>query len=264
MKRRSYFSRILPPPPGTTALQAPRSPFVRPSEAGVTRSLPAAPLRQPVPTMIERLSVRWPFVDRMANVDPPEGKEQSGPQATHGMPRKARTGAESAVGLRDAPSGGRPMEAVSAPFERAAAQEQFTESVSLNQRESREIKTEAQKTGPVTRVEHSKPRREPLGEIPARGSSATTTGNPRPTPPLPGPSPGFLGFQDQPQLPPRPAPVPQVGTPQADRRSGNRVEIGSLEVRLIPPPQPPKIAVPTKRSGPIARPVPLPFGLRQI
>jgi hypothetical protein len=63
---------------------------------------------------------------------------------------------------------------------------------------------------------------------------------------------------------PRAAVMPAATTPQAERESGTHVEIGSIEVRLIPPAPAPRRAGRPKPAGPMARPAALPFGLRQI
>jgi hypothetical protein len=74
------------------------------------------------------------------------------------------------------------------------------------------------------------------------------------------PPPRFVNAPD-----PRPpmAPPPSLQAPPQASEPAPRIEIGSIEVRLVPPAQPVRKVSRPKTSGSLARPA-IPFGLRQI
>jgi hypothetical protein len=254
MRRRSYFSRILPPPADTAVLRPPRSPLVRPPEAvGPCSPIFVPTLAQPVRMSTERLSAREPVLNRIIDAIPEERQQQAAVKIPSVEPQTA-------------PAGQLPADALSGPFERADTQQQLPETATANQRELRETKSVVQETICAIGVKNSEPLSEPQADTARPESSAILADNRRPSRPKPriSPSPGFRGLQEQCQFPPRPAPVAPVGAQQAHPQCGERIEIGSIEVRLISPPPQSRRTAPPKPSGGITRPYPLAFGLRQI
>ncbi len=245
MKRRSYFSRILAPPADAVVLRAPRSPFSRPPEVPTARS----PLFSPAPTL--------PTL--------PRAIEPTAAQPTAGKHVKVQEKLPPSI------SPARTPEVPAAP------------AAPLVQRHR-------------GRTDAKEPRSDERPEGSFRAAKQNQVADPEPIPPI-----GPQAFETQPverpsvdwQIPepPRKGPpmefrpskarAPSVPTlPEADHESGSlapsarlqgaprdperRVEIGSVEVRLVPQPPPAKKAARSKSSGPLLRSSGSLFGLRQI
>lgn len=264
MKRRSYFSRILSPPDGTPVLRAPRSPFAGPPDAAASaaRSLPPGPVlgRAAAPVTADAPSVRSSFAEQTA----------TGERSTTGPPRPAL---ETARTMPPEPAGSRkagaeqaaaPSEAASAPVEpaeRTAASLHEPNHREPNRRESRETNVAAENRTSASSLEQPGLPRSPLTETPAPAFSAVRPDNPRPPATVqPSPAPTHRVWEAQPQ--PRTTPLGPPSPP--DRETAARVEIGSIEVRLIQPAPAPRRAARPRATGPMARTSTLPFGLRQI
>jgi hypothetical protein len=268
MKRRSYFSRILSPPAGAAILRAPRPPFTRATGlAAAPRPLaPVAVIPRTADSMApgpkirrageltERapappagpLSARAPHAERPPDAAlhrtlTPEVAVCSKQPAVLGAPGEPPPESvnRELLPARLQPSGprqGRPAQPVGGRV-RPPVASRAAESYRVPKINAWPSPDLAPEPRPEVRLESYK--------LPLIDEWLSPAPAPEPRPEVRlGPPPG---------RPPAPGPEPAT-----------RVEIGNIEVRLVPASRPPRRSAQTRTSRSLVRAAALPFGLRQV
>jgi hypothetical protein len=259
MKPRSYFARMLAPPPGRSVLRVPRSTFVPPParEPSRFRVRPDADVSQvPRPHLPTRREDSAPVVPAL-NPAAPERSFTDAPQvrAADGRDAERAAAATTEPGAPAAPS-----ERVVMPPARSVAAEQGATAdpvaptfPSLSGEPPRHANDpQLRPRPPATAISAG------LREITAGPTGPFVAEQPRPAVEPP------RGAESGPIASERRPPARSVVAPAAPNAdTGTHLEIGHVEVRLTPPPRPARPPAPPRPTGSLVR-VPGPiFGLRQ-
>jgi hypothetical protein len=255
MKHRSYFSRILVPPAGVSILRAPRSPFSRVSETvgaksvGPVSGLPS--VATAAPAQVQRASLAPPLPS-----PPPPSREL--PQTERIASEESASKSKNKIALDP------PKQRAFEEIERPERETKY--SLFASQENAEEVSI---KEGPRKTLDQpNRIARQPFPMSPRREATTEPASSPQHSFERPAHMTEQFGRR-APTSPETTAALPilsqtvvrapgQVTEPTSEPT----VEIGSIEVRLVPPAAPIRRVPKPRSTGSLAR-HPVPFGLRQ-